>query len=79
VIGVDDSTKKKAGRHLEGDGHYRNGAGSARQAYRTLRGLNLVWAILRVPVPQWPGHPVSVPLGLALSRTEEPARTLERP
>ena len=31
VMEVDDSTKKKAGRHIEGVGHYRNGAGSARQ------------------------------------------------
>jgi len=34
VLIVDDSTKKKAGRHIEGVGHYRNGAGSARQEYR---------------------------------------------
>ena len=39
---IDDSTKKKAGRQIEGVGHYRNGAGSARQEYRTLRGLNFV-------------------------------------
>jgi hypothetical protein len=39
---VDDSTKKKAGRQIEGIGRYRNGAGSARQEYRTLRGLNFV-------------------------------------
>lgn len=31
-IAVDDATKQKAGRHSEGVGHYRNGAGSARQA-----------------------------------------------
>ena len=30
-IVVDDSTKKKAGRRIEGVGHYRKGAGSARQ------------------------------------------------
>jgi hypothetical protein len=32
VLIVADSTKKKAGRHREGVGHYRNGAGTARQA-----------------------------------------------
>jgi hypothetical protein len=32
VLEGDDSTKKKAGRHIEGVGRYRNGAGSARQA-----------------------------------------------
>jgi hypothetical protein len=31
VLIVDDSTKKKAGRQIEGGSHYRNGAGSARQ------------------------------------------------
>jgi hypothetical protein len=31
VLSVDDSTKKKAGRQIEGVGHYRNGAGPARQ------------------------------------------------
>jgi hypothetical protein len=79
VIVVDDSTKKKAGRHIEGVGHYRNGAGSARQEYRTRRGLNFVWAILRVPMPQWPGHSVSVPIGLALYLKEEQARKLALP
>jgi hypothetical protein len=31
ILIVDDSTKKKAGRQIEGVSHYRNGAGSARQ------------------------------------------------
>ncbi len=79
VLVVDDSTKKKAGRQIEGVGHYRNGAGSARQEYRTLRGLNFVWAIMRVPVPRWPGHSVSVPIGLSLYLKEEQARTLKLP
>ena len=43
MIEVDDSTKKKAGTAIEGVAPYRNGAGSARQEYRTLRGLNFVW------------------------------------
>jgi hypothetical protein len=79
VIAVDDATKKKTGRHLEGVGHYRNGAGSARQEYRTLRGLNFGWAIRRVPIPGWPGQKVRVPLGLSLSRKEEQARKLKPP
>jgi hypothetical protein len=77
VLIVDDSTKKKAGRHIEGVGHYRNGAGSARQEYRTLRGLNFVWGIMRVPVPGWPGKRVSVPIGLSLYLKEEQARLLK--
>ena len=76
---MDDSTKKKAGRHIEGVGCSRNGAGAARQAYRTLRGLNFVWGIMRVPLPQWPGHRVSVPIGLSLYLKEEQARTLKLP
>jgi hypothetical protein len=79
VLIVDDSTKKKAGRHIEGIGHYRNGAGSARQEYRTLRGLNFVWGLMRVPVPGWPGQSVSVPIGLSLYLKEEQADKLQRP
>ena len=79
VLIVDDSTKKKAGRQIEGVGHYRNNAGSARQEYRTLRGLNFVWGQLRVPVPGWPGQSVSVPIGLSLYLKEEQARKLHVP
>jgi hypothetical protein len=79
VLEVDDSTKKKAGTHIEGGARYRNGAGSARQEYRTLRGLNFVWGIMRVPVPQWPGHCLSVPIGLSLYLKEEQARKLKLP
>jgi hypothetical protein len=79
VLVVDDSTKKKAGRQIEGVGHYRNGAGSARQEYRTLRGLNFVWGIMRVPLSRWPGQSVSVPIGLSLYLKEEQARKLKLP
>ena len=79
VLIVDDSTKKKAGRQIEGVGHYRNGAGSARQEYRTLRGLNFVWGLMRVPVPGWPGQRVSIPIGLALYLKEEQAEKLQLP
>ena len=66
VIEVDDSTQKKAGRHIEGVDRYRNGAGSARQEYRPLWGLNFVGGILRIPLRWWPGPWVSVPTGLSL-------------
>jgi DDE superfamily endonuclease len=79
ILLVDDSTKKKAGRQIEGVGHYRNGAGSARQEYRTLRGLNFVWGQMRIPVPGWPSQSVSVPLGLSLYLKEEQARKLHVP
>jgi Transposase DDE domain len=77
VIVVDDSTKKKAGRQIQGVAPYRNGAGSARQEYRTLRGLNFVWGILRVPLPRWPTQALSVPIGLSLYLKEEQARKLK--
>src|SRR5215210_6286171 len=76
---VDDSTKKKAGRQIEGVGHYRNGAGSARQEYRTLRGLNFVWGIMRVPLSCWSGQCVSVPIGLSLYLKENQAQQLNVP
>jgi DDE superfamily endonuclease len=79
LLVVDDSTKKKAGRQIEGVGHYRNGAGSARQEYRTLRGLNFVWGLMRVPVPGWAGQHVSVPIGLSLYLKEEHADKLKLP
>ena len=79
VLSVDDSTKKKTGRQIEGVGHYRNGAGSARQEYRTLRGLNFVWGQMRIPVPGWPGQRVSVPIGLSLYLKAEQARKLHVP
>ena len=66
VVELDDFTKKKAGRHIEGLDHYRNSAGSARQEYRTLRGVNFVLGVLRLPLPHWPGHHVTLPIGLAL-------------
>lgn len=79
LIVVDDSTKKKTGQQIEGIGHYRNGAGSARQEYRTLRGLNFVWGLMRVPVPGWPGQSVRVPIGLSLYLKAEQAKTLQLP
>jgi len=46
---LDEATMKKTGRPIQGAAHYRHGAGTARQAYRTLWGINLVWAIMRIP------------------------------
>jgi DDE superfamily endonuclease len=73
VIEFDDTTKKKAGRHIEGVACYRNGAGSARQEYRTLRGLNFVLGVMRIPLGGWPGHSVTVPIGLELYLKEAQA------
>src|SRR6267143_1561692 len=75
----DDTTKKKAGTHIEGLARYRNGAGSARQEYRTLRGLNFVLGIMRIPLKRWPGHSLSVPVGLELYLKPAQAQALNVP
>jgi hypothetical protein len=79
VIEFDDTTKKKAGRQIEGVACYRNGAGSARQEYRTLRGLNFVLGVMRIPLRCWPGHSVTLPMGLELYLKEEQARRYNQP
>jgi hypothetical protein len=75
----DDITKKKAGTHIQGLARYRNGAGSARQEYRTLRGLNFVLGIMRLPLKPWPGHYLSIPVGLELYLKPEQAHQLQVP
>ena len=79
VVTFDDTTKKKAGTHIEGLGRYRNGAGSARQEYRTLRGLNFVLGVMRIPLTRWPGHSLSVPIGLELYLKPDQAKALNVP
>jgi hypothetical protein len=78
-VAFDDTTKKKAGRHSEGLDRYRHGAGSARQEYRTLRGLNFVLGIMRMPLPHWPGHHRSIPVGLELYLKPAHAKALNVP
>jgi hypothetical protein len=78
-VRFDDTTKKKAGTHIEGLARYRNGAGAARQASRTLRGVNLVLGIRRMPRKRWPGSSLSVPGGLELYLKPEQAHKLPVP
>ncbi len=78
-VSFDDTTKKKAGTHIEGLARYRNGAGSARQEYRTLRGLNFVLGVMHVPLKRWPGHSLSVPVGLELYLKAPQAQQLNVP
>src|SRR5437762_3894383 len=78
-VSFDDTTKKKAGRHIEGLDRYRNGAGSARQEYRTLRGLNFVLGVMHIPLTRWPGHSLSVPVGLELYLKPAQATALHVP
>ena len=78
-VRLDDATMKKSGRHIQGAAHDRNGAGTARQEYRPLWGINLVWAIMRIPLQRWPGHHLSLPIGLELYLKEALAHTLKMP
>ena len=65
---------QKTGRPIQGAAHDRNGAGTARQEYRPLWGINLVWAIMRLPLTRWPGHSLSLPIGLELYLKETMVR-----
>jgi DDE superfamily endonuclease len=78
-VSFDDTTKKKVGTHIEGLARYRNGAGSARQEYRTLRGVNFVLGIMHIPLQRWPGHYLSVPIGCELYLKAPQAHTLNMP
>jgi hypothetical protein len=72
----DDSTAKKSGREIEGTSYYRNGAAAARQERKSLFGLNFVIGIMRVPLPEWFGGQLPVPIGLALYLKEADAKVL---
>jgi hypothetical protein len=77
VLAIDDFTKKKAGRHIEGLDRYRNAAGSARQEYRTLRGVNFVLGVMRLPLSRWPDDRITMPIGLELYLKEPVANKLQ--
>lgn len=77
-IQVDDGTRKKNGRCIQGASYYRNGAGTARQEYRSLWGLNWVWATLSIPLKQWPGHHLCIPTGLKLYLKKPIAQQLKQ-
>jgi hypothetical protein len=78
-IQVDDGTRKKNGRQVQGASFYRNGAGSARQEYRSLWGLNWVWVSMLVPLKRWPGRTLTIPVGLKLYMKETVAQALGQP
>jgi hypothetical protein len=78
-VRCDDTTKKKAGRQIEGLAPYRHGAGSARQADRTLRGVHCVLGRMHLPLTRGPGHCLSVPGGCELSLTAPQAQQLYIP
>jgi len=74
-VSCDDTTQPKAGRPREGRDRSRHGAGAARQADRTRRGVHGVLGLRPMPRTRWPGHARSVPGGGARSRQAPPAQT----
>ena len=76
---VDATTTKKTGPSIDGADTYRNGAGTARQEWRTLFGLNFVIAEMLIRLSPWPDALISVPCGLALYVKEDKAEALGVP
>lgn len=79
---VDETVCKKTGSKFEPADRYRNGAGTARQEYRTLWGICFVLREMLVPLPGEPEKAdrplVSVPIGLEVCLKETKARELRR-
>jgi hypothetical protein len=77
---VDDTTRKKSGRKIQGASHYQNRAGSARQEYRTLWGINLVYVIACVDWHKGGStFKLSLPVGLRIYLKQATALKLKRP
>jgi hypothetical protein len=76
---VDETVCKKSGEEIEPADTYRNGAGTARQEYRTLWGICFVLGEMRIPFPGWSEEePISVPIGLEVYLKRENAAKLGR-
>ena len=81
-VRVDETVCKKSGEqtdtsvNIEPADTYRNGAGTARQEYRTLWGICFVLGEMRAELPGWSEEPVSVPVGLEVYLKEEKAEKL---
>jgi hypothetical protein len=75
-VRFDATTSKKTGRSIDGASRYRNGAGSARQEYRTLWGLNFVVGEMLIRLAPWPEAFIALPIGLALYVKEDQAEQL---
>ena len=75
----DETTCKKSGSKIEGACRYRNGAGTARQEWRTLYGVNFVIGIMRIRLQPWPKSFLSVPIGLRLYLRKKEAARLDCP
>jgi len=73
---VDETVCKKSGEKIEPADTYRNGAGTARQEYRTLWGICFVLGEMQVRLSGWSEEPISVPIGLKVYLKEEKAEEL---
>jgi Archaeal putative transposase ISC1217. len=73
---VDETVCKKSGEKIEPADTYRNGAGTARQEYRTLWGICFAEGEMRMRLPGWPEDFVSVPIGLEVYLKKEKAEEL---
>ena len=73
---VDETVCEKSGEKIELADTYRNGAGTARQEYRTLWAICFVLGEMRVPLPGWSEEPISVPIGMEVYLKEEKADVL---
>ena len=79
VLVVDDRVRKKSGRKIQGASNYQNRAGSARQEYRTLWGLNFVYVTLCLNWSQCGRvFSLALPLGLRIYLKEQTALKLKR-
>lgn len=72
----DETTCKKTGPTIEAADYYHNGAGTARQEYRTLYGIHFVVSEMRLRLGPWPDEFVSLPIGIEVYLKEEKAREL---
>jgi hypothetical protein len=75
-VRVDETVCKKSGEEIELAGTYRNGAGTARQEYRTLWGICFVLGEMLIRFPAGAEEPISVPIGLEVYLKEEKADEL---
>lgn len=76
---VDDTTRKKSGKNIDGASNYRNGAGSARQEFRFLWGINFVYVILQFNYTiNNTIQKLSFPIGLRLYLKKDKAEELDR-
>jgi len=75
-VRVDETVCKKSGEEIEPADTYRNGAGAARQEYRTLWGICFVLGEMLIRLPAGAEEPISVPIGLEVYLKEEKADEL---